>query len=195
VYKGKGVATYSDISIGLPDDAALESGLLGELEDDLPRGPRPLTLSRRATFGVALALALALAVGAAMMAYTVGKATQSEPAAKVDVARQVADARAAGIADGKKAGYGTGFAAGLEKGTNASAEKSFNRGFARGKKRGIAQGLRDGRRRGFSDGVDSTAGKYQGVIAALTTQLEKATKDLAAAKKAAKAAATDPNAP
>jgi flagellar biosynthesis/type III secretory pathway protein FliH len=178
------MSTYSDISITVPDDSALEA----ELEDDLPRGPRAGTLSQRVTFGIALGLVLALAAGAAAMAYTVGKATQSEPAAKVDVTKRVATARAGALDEGKKIGYQSGFAAGLEKGTNAAAEKSYNRGFSRGKKKGLAQGLRDGRRRGFSDGVDSTAGKYQRAIADLTAALQQSQKDLAAAEKAAKAA-------
>jgi flagellar biosynthesis/type III secretory pathway protein FliH len=173
------MSTYSESAFPVPDDVGFE------LEDDLPRGPRPLALSRRVTFAIALVLAVALAAGAAAMAYNVGKATQSEPAAKVDVEQQVAAANAAGVAAGTKAGYDNGFAAGLEKGTNASSEKAFNRGFARGKKRGIAEGLRDGRRRGFSDGADSVSGKYQAAIATLTAQLEQANKDLAAAEKAA----------
>ncbi len=179
MYKGYGMSTYSESAFPVPDDVGFE------LEDDLPRGPRPLALSRRVTFAIALALALALAAGAAAMAFNLGKATQSEPAAKIDVEKQVADANAVGFAAGKKAGYDGGYAAGLEKGTNASSEKSFNRGFARGKKRGTAEGLRDGRRRGFSDGADSVSGKYQGAITTLTTQLEKAKKDLAAAEKSA----------
>ena len=45
-----------------------------EIEHDLPRGPRAGTLGRSITTGLALILAVALAVGAAAMAYTVGKA-------------------------------------------------------------------------------------------------------------------------
>ena len=176
------MATYSDIAVPIPDDVELE------LEDDLPRGPRAGTLSQHATFAVALILALALAAGAAAMAFNVGKAAQSEPAAKVDVAKRVADARAAALAEGTKTGYAKGFAAGLGKGTNAAALTSYNHGFARGKKRGIAQGVRDGRRRGFSDGANSVAGKYQKAIADLTTALTQANKDLAAALKRAAAA-------
>ena len=179
------MSSYSDISITVPDDADLAA----EFDDDLPRGPRAGTLSRRVTFVIALLLALALASGAAAMAFNVGKATQSEPAARVDVAKQVVDARAAGIDDGGKAGYKTGFAAGLEEGSNASSLTSFNRGFARGRKRGIAEGLRDGRRRGFSDGVDSTSGTYQKAIDDLTKALDRTKKDLAAAEKRAEAAA------
>ncbi len=190
MYKGYGMSTYSESAFPVPDDVEFE------IEDDLPRGPRPLALSRRVTFAIALVLALALAAGAAAMAFNVGKATQSEPAAKVDVEKQVADAHAAGVAAGTKSGYDSGYAAGLEKGTNASSLKSFNRGFARGKKRGLAEGLRDGRRRGFSDGADSTSGRYQAAIADLTAQLEQANKDLTAAEKAAaKAAKTAQAAP
>lgn len=173
------MSTYSDSAFPVADDVGFE------IEDDLPRGPRPLALSRRVTFALALALALALAAGAAATAFNLGKATQSEPAAKIDLEKQVADANAAGFAAGQKAGYDGGYAAGLEKGSNGSSEKSFNRGFARGKKRGIAEGLRDGRRRGFADGADSVSGKYQGAISNLTAQLDQAKKDLAAAEKAA----------
>jgi hypothetical protein len=176
------MSTYSESAFPIPDDVEIE------IEDDLPRGPRAGQLSRRATFAIALVLALALAGGAAAMAFNVGKATQSEPAAKVDVAKKVADVRTAALATGEKTGYDKGFAAGLEKGTNASALTAFNRGFARGKKRGVADGLRDGRRRGFSDGADSVSGKYQKAIADLTTALEKTKKDLAAAEKRAAAA-------
>jgi hypothetical protein len=182
------VSTYSDFSIPIPDDAALERGLADEFDDDLPRGPQPLQLSRRATFAIALALALALAGGAAVMAFNLGKATTSEPAAKVDLAKRVADARAAGIAIGTKSGYQSGFAKGLEKGTNASSLTSYNRGFKRGRKRGLADGLRDGRRRGFSDGADSVAGQYQKAIAQLTAALDQTKKDLAKAEKRAAAA-------
>ena len=176
------MSTYSESAFPVPDDVELA------LEDDLPRGPRAGTLSRRVTFAIALVLALALAGGAAAMAFNVGKATQSEPAAKVDVARKVSDARAAGVAEGTKAGYDDGFAKGVEKGTNASALTAFNRGFARGRKRGVAQGLRDGRRRGFSDGADSVSGRYQKAIDDLTKSLDQTKKDLAAAEKAAKSA-------
>ena len=100
------------------------------------------------------------------MAFNVGKATQSEPAAKVDVAKKVADAHAAGPRRrARRPATTRATRPGLEKGTNASSLTAFNRGFARGKKRGIAEGLRDGRRRGFSDGADSVSGKYQSAIA------------------------------
>jgi hypothetical protein len=177
------MSTYSESAFPVADDIELE------FEDDLPRGPRAGALSQRARFGIALVLAVALAMGAAMTAFNLGKATTSTPAAKVDVAKQIADARAAALAQGEKTGYGKGLADGQVKGANASALTSFNRGFARGKKRGIAQGLRDGRRRGYSDGVDAATGRYQASIAALTRALEKANKDLAAAKKGAAAAA------
>ena len=176
------MSTYSESAFPVPDDVEFE------IEDDLPRGPRAANLSRRATFAIALVLSLALAGGAAAMAFNVGKATQSEPAAKVDVAKKVADARTAALAEGEKTGYDKGYAAGLEKGTNASSLTAFNRGFARGKKRGTVEGLRDGRRRGFSDGADSVSGKYQSAIAQLTAALEQTKKDLAAAQKRAAAA-------
>ncbi len=176
------MSTYSEAAFPADDDVELA------LEDDLPRGPRAGVLSRRATFAIALVLAVALAGGAAAMAFNVGKATQSEPAAKVDVAKKVSDAHAAGVLAGTKAGYDDGYAKGLEKGTNASSLTSFNRGFARGKKRGIADGLRDGRRRGFSDGADSVSAKYQQAIGDLQKTLDATKKDLLKAQKRADAA-------
>ena len=176
------MSTYSESAFPAADDIELE------FEDDLPRGPRTGTLSQRSRFGIALVLAVGLAVGAATTAFNLGKATTSTPAAKIDVAKQIAGARAAALAQGEKTGYAKGLADGQVKGANATALTSFNRGFARGKKRGIAQGLRDGRRRGYSDGVDSATSRYQASITALTTALQKANKDLVAAQKKSAAA-------
>ena len=156
------MSTYSESAF--PDDVEFE------LEDDLPRGPRPLALSRRVTFAIALVLALALAGGAAAMAFNVGKATQSEPAAKVDVAQQVADANAAGVAAGTKAGLRQRLRGRAREGHERVVREGVQpRLRARQEARHRRGPARRPPRAGFSDGADSVSGKYQKAITDLTT--------------------------